>query len=54
MVRGRSHLNVSAIVKKLPEDVPIAVVVLRDEKTAEKAAVKAFAHFPTILDDVVK
>ncbi len=53
MVRGRSHLNVSAIIKKLPQDIPLRLVVLRDAKTREKTAIKRLSHFPTLLDDVV-
>ncbi len=54
VVRGRSHLNVSAIIKKLPNDTEMRVVVLRDDKTREKTAVKRLSHFPAVLDDVVK
>jgi len=53
VVRGRSHLNVSAIIKRLPEDTPLRFIVLRDAKTMEKTAVKKYDKFPTVLDDVI-
>ena len=53
VVRGRSHLNVSAIVKKLPNEALIRLVVLRSEANVEKTAVKK-TYFPSFLDDVVK
>ncbi len=52
-MRGRSHLNVSAIIKKLSTDAVVRVVVLRGEKSMEKAAVTNFTHFLAALDDVV-
>lgn len=54
VVRGRCHLNVSAIIKKLPDDIPINVVVLRSEKNQEKIAVPEITQFPIFLDDVVR
>ena len=52
VVRGRCHLNVSAIIKKLPNEATIRLVALRGEASAEKTAVKK-AYFPSFLDDVV-
>jgi hypothetical protein len=31
VVRGRSHLNVSALMKRVPQDIPIKIVVLRGQ-----------------------
>ena len=53
MVRGRSHLNVSAVMKKTPIDVPIKMILLRNDSNMEKVAVKKFTQFPVKLDDVV-
>lgn len=53
VVRGRSHLNVSAIIKKAPFDEPIQVVVLRGKMSQEKRAVKKALFYPETLDDVV-
>ena len=53
VVRGRSHLNVSAIMKKVPNDLAIKVVALRHNSNMEKIAVKKFTQFPVKLDDVV-
>ena len=53
VVRGRSHLNVSAIMKKVPNDLAIKVVALRHNSNLEKIAVKKFTQFPVKLDDVV-
>ena len=52
-MRGRCHLNVSAIIKKLPDDATVKIVVLRHENNFEKIAVKKFTQFPIKLDDVV-
>jgi hypothetical protein len=51
VVRGRSHLNVSAIIKRIPHDVAVRIVVLRTNQ--EKVAVKNFNTFPLLLEDVV-
>ena len=53
VVRGRSHLNVSAIIKKVPVDLKVKVVALRGAVSSDKAAVKKFTQFPAKLDDVV-
>lgn len=53
MVRGRCHLNVSAIMKKCPNDTEIIIIALRNKLNFEKIAVKKFRQFPIILDDVV-
>ena len=53
MVRGRCHLNVSAIIKKLPNDRDMVVVALRNKVNFEKVALKKFTQFPFFLDDVV-
>ena len=52
-MRGRCHLNVSAIIKKLPEDATIKIIALRHANNFEKVAVKKFTQFPIELDDVV-
>ena len=54
VVRGRSHLNVSAIMKKVPNDANIKVIALRHRNNMEKIAVKKFTQFPVKLDDVVR
>ena len=54
MVRGRCHLNVSAIIKKLPNDRDMVVVALRNKVNFEKVALKKFTQFPFFLDDVVR
>nr|XP_040570229.1 multiple PDZ domain protein-like isoform X2 [Lepeophtheirus salmonis] len=51
VVRGRCHLNVSAIIKKTPADIPVRVIVLRNIKNSEKIAVNKIVHFPSVLDD---
>ena len=53
VVRGRSHLNVSAIIKKVPTEATVRVVVLRHSSNMTKIAVKKFTQFPVKLDDVV-
>ncbi len=53
VVRGRCHLNVSAIIKKVPEDTDIKIVVHRDDKNKEKLAVQRLTQFPSFLDDAV-
>ena len=53
VVRGRSHLNVSAIMKKVPNEATIKVVALRHKNNMDKIAVKKFTQFPVKLDDVV-
>ena len=54
VVRGRSHLNVSAIMKKVPNDATVKIVALRHKSNLEKIAVKKFTQFPVKLDDVVR
>ena len=54
VVRGRSHLNVSAVFKKLPTELQdVHVIALRNESNAEKMAVESVNYFPDPLDDVV-
>ena len=53
MVRGRSHLNVSAIMKKVPLEATVKVIALRHSSNMNKIAVKKFSQFPVKLDDVV-
>ena len=54
VVRGRCHLNVSAIMKKCPNETEITIIALRNKVNFEKIAVKKFTQFPIILDDVVR
>ena len=55
VVRGRSHLNVSAVFKKLPTDLQdIHIIALRNETNYEKMAVENVNYFPEPLDDVVR
>ena len=53
VVRGRCHLNVSAIMKKIPNEATIKILALRHKNNFEKIAVKKFTQFPAKLDDVV-
>ena len=53
VVRGRSHLNVSALMKRIPQDITVKIIVLRGKTSLEKVAIKNFNHFPILLDDVV-
>ena len=55
VVRGRSHLNVSAIIKKTPIDKKVRIIVLRGEKSAAKAAIKKIPaiEFKEKLEDTV-
>ena len=50
VVRGRSHLNVSAIIKKAPINKKIRVIVLRGAESKKKAAVKKHTQFYERLD----
>ena len=52
-MRGRSHLNVSAIMKKAPNDKPVKITILRCATNMDKIAIKKFTQFPVKLDDVV-
>ena len=54
--RGRSHLNVSAIIKKAPVDKKIRVVILRGQASAAKAALKKIPaiEFRQPLPDTVR
>ena len=54
VVRGRSHLNVSAVMKKVPNEATVKVIALRHQNNMEKIAVKKFTQFPVKLDDVVR
>ena len=54
VVRGRSHLNVSAVMKKVPSEATVKVIALRHQNNMEKIAVKKFTQFPVKLDDVVR
>ena len=53
-MRGRSHLNVSAVMKKVPNEATVKVIALRHQNNMEKIAVKKFTQFPVKLDDVVR
>lgn len=53
VVRGRCHLNVSAVIKKLANDASVRIVALRNTANHDKMAVSSFTHFPLILDEVV-
>ena len=53
VVRGRCHLNVSAICKKAPYDTVIKIIAIRNKENHEKIAVTKCNYFPQVLDDVV-
>ena len=46
-------MNVSAIMKKAPNDTLVKMIVLRSANNMDKLAVKKFTRFPLKLDDVV-
>ena len=54
MVCGRSHLNVSALIKKVPNDVRVQVVAVRHKKEESNSAIRNFTNFTNRLDDVVR
>ena len=53
MVCGRSHLNVSALIKQVPNDVRVQVVAVRHKNDESNSAIRNFTNFTNRLDDVV-
>ena len=54
IARGRSHLNVSALIKRVPNDTKVKVIALRHANEESKSAITKFTQFKERgLDDVV-
>ena len=53
VVWDRCHLNVTTIIKNLPPNEKVDIVVLRNKKYAADLSVKPVTHYPLLLDDMV-